>query len=105
MYVRDLNGCGITEKEVAILGYPKFFTPNGDGVNDYWQITGINGEFGADAQIAIYDRYGTFVAQISPNEKGWNGSANTGALPASDYWFSVILKNGREFKGHFALKR
>lgn len=105
VYVRDINGCGITEKEVAILGYPKFFTPNGDGVNDYWQITGINGEFGADAQIAIYDRYGTFIAQISPNEQGWNGNANTGALPASDYWFSVILKNGREFKGHFALKR
>jgi gliding motility-associated-like protein len=105
VYVRDTNGCGITEKDLAVMGYPKFFTPNGDGINDYWQITGINQRFQADAFIGIYDRYGTLITQISTEEQGWNGTINTSVLPAADYWFKVLLEDGREFKGHFTLKR
>ena len=105
VYVKDSNGCGITEKEIAVMGYPKFFTPNGDGINDYWQLTGVEKLLEEDAFISIYDRYGGFVTQISPNDLGWNGAANAKSLPASDYWFRIDLKDGREFKGHFALKR
>ncbi len=104
-YVRDKNGCGIASREITVLGYPKFFTPNGDGINDFWQITGVNDEFEPDALIAIYDRFGSMVAQISPSSPGWSGKSNAFMYPASDYWFRVILRNGREFKGHFALKR
>ncbi|HMB63333.1 MAG TPA: T9SS type B sorting domain-containing protein [Eudoraea sp.] len=105
LFVRDLKGCGTTEREIAVMGYPKFFTPNGDGVNDFWQLTGINDLFQPDAFIAIYDRFGSFVTQIQLNEGGWDGAARSRALPASDYWFSVSLKDGRELRGHFALKR
>ena len=103
--VRDTNGCGKVEKNISVMGYPKFFTPNGDGINDYWQITGINEQFQADALIAIFDRYGKFVAQINPGDKGWNGTSNSSVLPASDYWFNLRLQDGREIKGHFTLKR
>ena len=103
--IRDLNGCGITEKEISVLGYPKFFTPNGDGINDFWQITGIQGETAAESRVFIYDRYGRVVTQILPNDIGWNGRASAGDLPAADYWFSITLENGKEYKGHFALKR
>lgn len=105
IYVRDKNGCGTAVREVTVLGYPKFFTPNGDGVNDFWQITGVNEEFEPDALIAIYDRFGSMVAQISPTSSGWSGKSNAFMYPASDYWFKVVLRSGREFKGHFALKR
>ena len=105
VFVRDRKGCGITEKEISVLGYPKFFTPNGDGVNDFWQVTGVSGLFEPDAFISIYDRYGTFVTQISPLQEGWNGTNAAKVLPASDYWFKVLLKDGREITGHFALKR
>ncbi|MEX0289023.1 MAG: T9SS type B sorting domain-containing protein, partial [Flavobacteriaceae bacterium] len=105
VYVKDVYECGITEKEIAVMGYPKFFTPNGDGVNDYWQLTGVENLVASDAFIAIYDRYGAFVTQIRPDDIGWNGAANAQSLPASDYWFRINLKDGREFKGHFALKR
>jgi len=103
--VRDTNGCGKVEKNISVMGYPKFFTPNGDGINDYWQITGINEQFQADALIAIFDRYGKFVAQINPRDKGWNGTSSSSVLPASDYWFNLKLQDGREIKGHFTLKR
>ncbi|MGB5203806.1 MAG: T9SS type B sorting domain-containing protein [Eudoraea sp.] len=103
--VRDTNGCGEVVKDISVMGYPKFFTPNGDGVNDYWQITGINEQFQPDALIAIFDRFGNIVTQINPEEKGWNGTSNSSILPASDYWFKLKLLDGREIKGHFALKR
>lgn len=105
VFVRDLNGCGVTQKEVAVMGYPKFFTPNGDGINDFWQITGINEQFQSDAFIGIYDRYGTLITQLDTNAIGWNGMVNATKVPASDYWFKILLDNGREFKGHFTLKR
>ncbi len=105
VYIKDLNGCGITQSQVAVMGYPKFFTPNGDGVNDYWQVTGLDRRFQADASISIYDRYGALVTSIEPGDTGWDGTIPAGSLPASDYWFSILLDDGREIKGHFALKR
>ncbi|MGB5172067.1 MAG: T9SS type B sorting domain-containing protein [Eudoraea sp.] len=103
--IRDINGCGFLEKEVAVMGYPKFFTPNGDGVNDFWKIAGINERFESSAMIAIFDRYGKLITQLDPSAAGWNGQLNNQELPASDYWFTVKLQSGREINGHFALKR
>ncbi len=105
VYVRDTKGCGVTEKEIALMGYPKFFTPNGDGINDYWQLTGFSEQFQSDAFVGIYDRYGTFVAQIRTEDIGWNGNVNSKIMPADDYWFRVRLEDGREVQGHFTLKR
>ncbi|MGB5271646.1 MAG: GTP cyclohydrolase, partial [Eudoraea sp.] len=40
--INDKNGCGTTEPiEFLVVGYPKFFTPNGDGIHDAWNIIGI----------------------------------------------------------------
>ena len=105
VYVQDKNGCGVKDEKIAIIGYPKFFTPNGDGAHDNWQIIGVDDMFQPNSLITIYDRYGTLVANISPKNSGWNGDFNGQPLPASDYWFKVNLEDGRIFKGHFALKR
>ena len=104
-YVRDKEGCGVSQKDVAVMGYPKFFTPNGDGFNDYWQLTGLSELFQANAFIGIYDRYGSFVTQIPVQAQGWNGMVNSRTMPADDYWFKVQLEDGREIQGHFTLKR
>ena len=105
VYVQDKLGCGIRDEKIAIIGYPKFFTPNGDGTHDDWQVIGVDAVFQPNSMISIFDRYGTLVASISPKNTGWNGSYNGQPLPASDYWFKVNLEDGRVFKGHFALKR
>ncbi|TXN35083.1 T9SS type B sorting domain-containing protein [Flagellimonas hymeniacidonis] len=105
VYVRDKNGCGISKEVVSVIGYPKFFTPNGDGVNDSWQIIGINEQFQSESVISIYNRFGKLMALVSPKTQGWNGTFDNNELPASDYWFKVNLEDGRVFKGHFALKR
>lgn len=105
VYVKDLNGCGITPKEVAVLGIPTYFTPNEDGYNDYWNIKGANASFNAKTVIYIFDRYGKLVKQISPLTQGWDGTFNGQLVPASDYWYSIQLEGGRVVKGHFSLKR
>ncbi len=104
IFVRDKNGCGISEREISVIGFPKFFTPNGDGANDTWQIIGANKNIG-DTAIQIFDRYGKLIKQISTDSIGWDGSMNGQLLPSSDYWFRITLNNGKEFKGHFSLKR
>ncbi len=105
VYVRDKNGCGVTQEMVSVIGFMKFFTPNGDGINDLWQIIGISSQFQPDSKVFIYDRYGKLLIQISPQQGGWNGNYNGYKMPAADYWFHATLQDGRSFKGHFTLKR
>ena len=105
MQVRDKNGCGVVEKEISVLGYPKFFTPNGDGFNDKWSLIGYSPKDKMNTSISIFDRYGKKVAEISPENHNWNGTYNSQPLPSSDYWFKINLEDGRLIKGHFSLKR
>lgn len=103
VFVRDKNGCGIVSEELYLLMYPKFFTPNGDGYNDYWKIKFSENE--PNLTIKIFDRYGKFLKQLGANSIGWDGKYLGKDLPSSDYWFVVTRENGKEYKGHFSLKR
>ena len=105
VFVRDVNGCGISEKLISVIGFPKYFTPNNDGINDYWQIYGINEQFQPKSTIYIFDRMGKLLKELSPLSQGWDGTYIDKKLPSNDYWFSVTLQDGRIFKGHFTLKR
>ena len=104
--VRDKMGCGLVAIDVQVIDYPLYFTPNGDGNNDTWNIGGI----GSDAKIYIFDRYGKLLKQLSPTGQGWNGTFNGSMMPTNDYWFTVVYTepitgNKKEFKAHFTLKR
>ena len=102
VYVKDKGGCGKTRKTVALLDYPKYFTPNADGQRDYWHIK--NAGF-AKLLVTIYDRYGKLINTLQPNERGWDGTYNGQSLPATDYWFTIQQEGRPEFKGHFSLIR
>ncbi len=109
-YVRDKNGCGITirtvDRDIDNKDFPSFFTPNGDGINDYWQFIQPpeNYETVID-RIFIYDRYGNFIHQINANSNGWDGSYNNTPLPETDYWYKATFLNREDILGHFSLKR
>jgi gliding motility-associated-like protein len=108
--VQDKNGCRPNaELLVSVIEFPKFFTPNNDGINDTWAIKGANAIFFPSAQINIFNRFGKVVAQIDVDALGWDGSYDGKILPSDDYWFSIILvdRNGikRERKGNFSLLR
>ncbi|MEP1221129.1 T9SS type B sorting domain-containing protein, partial [Maribacter dokdonensis] len=110
VYVRDKDGCGtvewLVEQDLTVNGFPKFFTPNGDGVNDLWRfIPPIQTGESNISVIFIYDRFGSLLAQLSPDTKGWNGMVNGRPLPESNYWFKALTISNKEVKGHFSLKR
>ncbi|WP_321827244.1 T9SS type B sorting domain-containing protein [Maribacter dokdonensis] len=102
-FVRDLEECRVLSEDIIAIGYQRFFTPNGDGNNEFWNI--IGGELYPESQVFIYDRYGKLLKQISPTSKGWDGLYNGVSLPESDYWFKYIYGNNEVITGHFTLKR
>jgi gliding motility-associated-like protein len=104
--VIDTQGCTYLTIEVLVIDYPPFFTPNGDGFNDTWNIFSLNGQ--TNVKIYIFDRYGKLLKQISPQGQGWDGRFNGAELPSTDYWFTVdYLENEqpKTFKAHFSLIR
>ena len=105
VYVRDKNNCGSVERLVSVIGFPKFFTPNGDSRNDFWQVAGVSNQFQANSFILIFDRYGKLLKKLDPTGRGWDGTYNGAKLATDDYWFKVTLEDGSTFTGHFTLKR
>ncbi|MCK0189363.1 T9SS type B sorting domain-containing protein [Arenibacter sp. F20364] len=109
--INDKNGCGITEPiEFLVVGYPKFFTPNADGIHDRWNVYGISTLI--DPVVFIFDRYGKLLKQIDETTIGWDGTFNGRPLPSSDYWFRMDYSRdedgiivARSIRTHFTLKR
>ena len=109
--INDKNGCGTTEPiPFLVVGYPKFFTPNADGIHDVWQIQGI--ETLTDPVVYIFDRYGKLLKQIDETSIGWDGTFNGRPLPSTDYWFRLEYSRDEEgvlvaniLRSHFTLKR
>lgn len=102
--VRDKNGCGVVSRDIIVLDYPRFFTPNADGHNDLWYIKGLS-EF-PEINVYIFDRYGKLLKRITSLSQYWDGTNLAGnPLPSSDYWVKIEMGNGQSHRGHFTLKR
>lgn len=104
VFVRDLNGCGISERTVGVIGAMQFFTPNNDGNNDYWNILGLPSN--QNARVNIFDRYGKLLVEFqAQNHPGWNGTYNGKLMANNDYWYLIQLDDGRVLRGNLTLKR
>lgn len=104
VFINDKNGCGVVSKVVAVVGIPKYFTPNNDSYNDLWGIKGM--EKYPTAYVQIFDRYGKLIKYLNKNNPYWDGTFNGYQLPANDYWYIIKLEDGKpEIRGHFTLKR
>lgn len=104
--IENLDGCGQIYESFAVISVPKFFTPNNDGFNDYWNVKGVKVTLDTNSVIYIYDRYGKLLKQwiLSSNE-GWDGTFNGSQLPSDDYWYAIKFENNKVVKGHFSLQR
>lgn len=105
VYVRDIRGCGFVVEEIAVIGIPRFFTPNGDGINDFWRIKGLSKDFPTVSKVLVFDRFGKLLANVSPFGAGWDGNYNGNPMPVNGYWYQIELADGRVFKGAFTLIR
>jgi gliding motility-associated-like protein len=110
LHMRDSRGCGSLIETITVVGYYTFFTPNGDGLQDLWQIWGL--EQLANPVVYIFDRYGKLLKQMDNTSAGWDGTFNGRQLPATDYWFRLEYEDiggqritARYLQTHFSLKR
>jgi gliding motility-associated-like protein len=90
--------CGQAQSSVFIRVYqkitiPNTFTPNGDGVNDYWNIDALATY--SESLLTIYTREGQEVFKSIGYAKPWDGTSNGKQVPAGTYYYIIDLKNGQ----------
>jgi gliding motility-associated-like protein len=77
----------------CVIVIPSAFTPNGDGINDLWNISALQGY--PYCSISIFTRYGSLIYKSTGYSKAWDGTYNSKALPVGTYYYMVDLKNGK----------
>lgn len=90
------DNCGEDTSNVFVRVYkkitiPNTFTPNHDGVNDYWDIKNLGTYPGSS--ILVFNRWGQQVYQSIDYPKPWDGTYNGSPLPAGTYYYVIDLKN------------
>ncbi|MDB5147788.1 MAG: hypothetical protein JWQ57_1808 [Mucilaginibacter sp.] len=103
LHVLQTGSCNIESKaavEIKVVDkfiIPNTFTPNGDGVNDTWQIDALGAYDNATTQV--FNRYGTIVYNAKGYTKAWDGTYNGNRLPPGTYYYKIDLKNGTVYSG------
>ncbi|WP_296635531.1 T9SS type B sorting domain-containing protein [Polaribacter sp.] len=111
IYARDTNTCEQSiQINLSVIGFKKYFTPNGDGENDFWNVKGLDKTSFKSIDVQIFDRFGKLIYSITNFDTlGWNGSYNGKNLNANNFWFKakIVDKDDNEIKesGNFSLIR
>ena len=111
--ILDSQGCESEVLTIEIepisedcLTIPSLFTPNGDGLNDIWEIGGI--ENYPEAEINIYNRWGQLIFKSTGNYFGneWDGTFNNKPLPFAVYYYTIdpVNENGKTYNGGVTIK-
>ncbi|MGB0806378.1 MAG: gliding motility-associated C-terminal domain-containing protein [Salibacteraceae bacterium] len=93
--------CNIAKKReqtVAVsncqLVIPNIITPNGDGINDYFEIIGL--DFGSTNHIQIFNRWGVLLFEQYNYLNNWDANK----MPDGVYYYSLVIKNNGEEKNY-----
>lgn len=96
LHVKSAYNCGDDSSSVFVKVYkkiviPNTFSPNGDGVNDKWEIEALVTY--PDCLMQVFDRYGQLVYKSIGYNKPWDGKCNGKVLPTGTYYYVLDLKN------------
>jgi gliding motility-associated-like protein len=73
------------------------FTPNNDGMNDYWYIPDLD-KYGK-LQVTVYNRYGQAVYRSDSYKNDWDGTWNGNPLPSATYYYIIKSSTKGIIKG------
>lgn len=90
------QNCGTVTSEVNVRVFkkiviPNAFTPNNDGINDFWDIAVLSAF--PENVVTVFTRYGQRVFQSKGYPKPWDGRYNGNPLPTGTYYYIIDLKN------------
>ena len=106
--VQTSAGCMATDSVVVTVLYgitiPNTFTPNGDGINDKWDIQNLNNY--QNCVVRVFDRYGGEVYSSKGQYNAWDGTINGRRCPVGTYYYLINLNDGKQpLSGFVALIR
>ncbi len=88
-------GCEATSKTVVLLKrsivIPQIFSPNGDGLNDYWIVSNI--EAYRNSVTTVYNRWGSVVHREHHYQNNWDGKLSGVELPVATYYYVIELND------------
>ncbi|HIF14835.1 MAG TPA: T9SS type B sorting domain-containing protein, partial [Bacteroidetes bacterium] len=109
--VTDNNGCIATDsitifiKDLAaLIKGVTGFSPNGDGINEFWIIDEISTY--PNASVSIYNRHGNLIYKTTNYQNNWDGTKNGVAVNEGVYFYVIDFNDGSNFKtGYITLLR
>ncbi len=77
----------ITVNVLMLIDAPNVFSPNGDGLNDTWELKGF--ESYSNGTVKVFNRYGVAVYETNDykTSQAWNGTSNGAELPVGTYYY------------------
>lgn len=108
-FTEDLNGCKASDQvqilfnevpdtvQPIVVSIPNTFTPNGDGINDTWVISGIDSV--ENVKVFVYNRYGARVFHSTGFYEPWDGKYMGDVLPTASYYYVVTIRDAGKFNG------
>jgi gliding motility-associated-like protein len=96
------TSCTLSDEVIVTVGgqfvIPGSFSPNGDGVNDTWIISGIDTY--PNANVQIFTRWGQEILNIVgySSQKSWDGTNHGSAVTDGVYFYSIDLRDGNDSK-------
>jgi gliding motility-associated-like protein len=82
---------------------PNVFSPNGDSMNDFFRIPGIEGF--PNSKLEIYNRWGNVIYQSNDYGGGWDGRINNEPVADGTYYYILRRSDGENFHGALTITR
>ena len=98
----DYNNDGFIDDQIFVM---EFISPNGDGINDFFQI--VNIENFPNNRVTIYSRVGRKIFEATNYKNDWNGNTENGSVPDGSYYYQIDLNqdNNMEYQGWVFISR
>ena len=96
------NNCGTTQDDIIVskgickVYVPSAFTPNNDGLNDLFRVTGT--EVISEFELMIFNRWGELIFKTTDKTKGWDGKLKGASLSTGTFVYLLKYKDNTSGK-------